>query len=124
MQPAMQVFKSLLISDLSIHEKVTFITTQHLIKLLFEVKEKNPGVCFRFRLIGEMWQNRFFRVTNVSDNCSATFVNELTEESLFIKNLRDVIQFEIDTRYQEFEPHFHYNVTPFAVFKETEVRLK
>ena len=41
------------------------ITTDRLRKLLFEVKDRRPDVCFRFRLMGEMWQPNFSRIYEI-----------------------------------------------------------
>ena len=39
----------------------------------------------------------------------------MENEFITILDLDDVIQFEIDMRFQEFQPHFHYQVVPESV---------
>jgi len=39
----------------------------------------------------------------------------MENEFITILDLEDVIQFEIDMRFQEFQPHFHYQVVPASV---------
>ena len=72
---------------------------------------RKTSVCFRFRMLGEMWKPNFMHVVKVTDR-GAIFSDAYTQEFVFVSDLSDIVQFEIDDRYQEFQPHFHYEVNP------------
>lgn len=78
-------------------------------RLLHELKDKSPNTCVRFRLIGEMWQKNFTRIVRLTEQGVVVFDGDqiLPTE---IKDLREVIQFELDARYQNYHPHNHYNL--------------
>jgi hypothetical protein len=86
-------------------------------RLLHELKDQRPDICIRFRLIGEMWQPTFFRVVALTDNGVALF-DSLSNEIAMIKDLREVVQFEIDGKYQNFHPHDHYDINSPLNIKE------
>ena len=77
-------------------------------QILIDIKEHGPHVCFRFRLLGNMWQKNFVRIVNISDN--RILVNDETTNRLVSIDLNNVVQFEIDHSFKMIDPHFHYNV--------------
>jgi hypothetical protein len=92
---------------------VELITTLRLRELLFDVKDKRPDVCFRFRLTGQLWQPNFSRLVKIIEK-GTVLHDETIDEFVFIADLSDIMQFEIDQRYREFQPHFHYDVKSVA----------
>jgi hypothetical protein len=67
-------------------------------------------LCFRYRLLGELWSNSFFHVVSLDDK-NAVLRNELNSQYKII-DYSSIMQFEIDGRYHSFQPNFHYDVVP------------
>ena len=80
-------------------------------RLLYELKEHRPDICFRFRLIGQMWASNFLRVVHVTER-GVLLNDEISNRFISLPDLSQVIQFEIDKSFQTFHPHFHYDVVP------------
>jgi hypothetical protein len=80
-------------------------------RLLYELKDQQSDICVRFRLIGEKWQVSFMRVSELRAE-GVVLINEYSNQIIAIKDLREIVQFEIDARYQNYQPHNHYNVEP------------
>jgi hypothetical protein len=80
-------------------------------RLLYELKDQQPDICVRFRLLGEKWQASFMRVSELTEEGVVLF-NENNNQAIAIKDLREIVQFEVDARYQNYQPHNHYNVQP------------
>ena len=80
-------------------------------RLLVELKEKRPDICFRYRLLGELWSQQFMRVMLVTEK--GVILNEENSNKLgSISDLSNIMQFELDNRFQDFEPYYHYEVRP------------
>ena len=75
----------------------------------------NPwmNVGFRYRLSGQRWCPHFTKVLSLTDT-GATVVYPSTSEVTTIQDLLDIVQFEIDYRFQNYQPHFHYLVRPLS----------
>jgi hypothetical protein len=86
------------------------ISVLELTRLLIDLSDKRPDICIRFRLIGEMWFTHFMRIVLVS-NGGVVLNNEVSSELVAVRDVTQVMQFEIDHRFQNFRPYFHYNVT-------------
>jgi hypothetical protein len=78
-------------------------------RLLYELKDQRPDICIRLRLIGEMWQPSFTRVIKLTEE-GVVLLNDHNNQAVVVKDLREVVQFEIDARYQNYHPHNHYNL--------------
>jgi hypothetical protein len=85
------------------------VSVLELKRLLIELVDKRPDICVRFRLLGEMWFSYFMRIILVTDT-GVILNNEVAHKVVPVKDLKTVMQFEIDRRFQNFRPHFHYNV--------------
>ena len=86
------------------------ISVSELKRLLYELYDKKSYVCVRIRLIGEMWQQAFLRIFNISDE-EVVFSNESNGKMLKVKDLSTIMQFELDYNFQQFLAHFHYDVS-------------
>ena len=80
-------------------------------KLLYELRDHRVNVCVRIRRLGEMWKPNFMRVVDLNDR-GAIFSDETTNEFVFVMDLTEIMQFELDNRFQSYEPYYHYEVTP------------
>lgn len=87
------------------------VTSQELKQLLLHIQNPTLNICIRFRLIGQMWQRDFMRVVAVTESI-VTLQNDEGNKLYVVNNLNDVIQFEIDQRLFQYEPHFHYYHEP------------
>lgn len=77
-------------------------------RLLHELKD-SQNTCIRVRLIGQLWQQSFMRVSVISDS-GVVLCNENTGGFINIPQLSTILQFEIDHSFKIFQPHFHYDV--------------
>jgi hypothetical protein len=94
------------IMDISIDN---IVPSLELKKLLHELQDHGRDTCIRFRMIGEMWMPNFLRIVKLTDR-EVILSDETTLEFIFIRDVRNVIQFEIDNPFHEFQPHNHYRV--------------
>ncbi len=78
-------------------------------RLLVDLEEKQPGISIRYRLLGETWYHNFVKIVKANEH-DLTVKDEIADKVLFIRDLRAIIQFELDSPFQTFEPHFHYDV--------------
>jgi hypothetical protein len=88
------------------------VTTSELRELLLGLRDKNPDTCIRFRLIGKMWNESFVNVRIVTDKGVAFENRSVPNQVISISDLTNVMQFELDNSFEEYEPHFHYSVRP------------
>lgn len=87
------------------------ISVVELKRLLQEIKDHRPDICIRLRMLGQMWHEHFYRIFLVTEN-GAVLIDQITNKTEIINNLPDVIQFEIDSRFQNFQPYYHYTIQP------------
>ena len=80
-------------------------------RLLFEIKDLRPDICVRFRFMGEMWQTHFHRVIKLTEK-GVVLNDEKSNKLVFVQDLNQVMQFEMDQTFQKFQPHHHYTVDP------------
>jgi hypothetical protein len=85
------------------------ISVIELKRLLQEIKDRRPDICVRFRFLGQMWQDHFLRIFVVTEN-GAVLIDEANNKTEIISNLSDLVQFELDARFHNFHPYYHYNV--------------
>jgi hypothetical protein len=94
--------------DFGLKENVNTVSAIELKQLLILLA--STTTCFRFRIVGEMWVRNLMRVITVNEK-TALLLDE-TENKYFALRINNVMQFELDTRFQNFQPYFHYSVTP------------
>lgn len=92
-------------------ETARLISVAELRRLLYNLRDHRIGVCIRFRRLGEMWKRNFMQVVDLNER-GAIFNDLSINEFVFVSDLDDIMQFELDYRYQSFEPFNHYEVTP------------
>jgi hypothetical protein len=92
-------------------EKVSnLISIIELKRLLVTIVDSNLSVCFRFRMLGEMWHPYFLKVMKVSDT-GLVLHDESRNKSMIISDLSQIMQFELDGRLHHYIPNHHYDVT-------------
>jgi hypothetical protein len=95
--------------DLEVKSKVTVLELR---RLLVGVNEHQLDTGFRYRVVGELWHPIFLTVISVSDQ--NVLLLDQQSNKLISVNFTMIMQFEIDLRYQEFSPNFHYSLTHLA----------
>jgi hypothetical protein len=85
------------------------VSIPELHQLLRSIIDLRPNVGLRFRLLGELWQTGFVRVVHLEEN-AATFYDERSDRNLLVSDIKLFMQFELDSQFQQFEPHFHYSI--------------
>jgi hypothetical protein len=87
------------------------ISVLELKRLLHELNDKQSYTCIRVRLIGQLWQQAFMHIATIY-NDGVLLYNEQDRRFLRITKLANIMQFEIDHSFQNFQAHDHYNVIP------------
>lgn len=85
------------------------ISILELRRLLYTIADHHLSVCFRYRLLGEMWQPGFYRVLQVTEK-GVLLNDEHTNSLRCLSDLSQIMQFEIDVAVHHFLPHNHYDV--------------
>ncbi|MFZ6011490.1 MAG: hypothetical protein ACOYXT_14165 [Bacteroidota bacterium] len=86
-------------------------------KLLFDLKHARPDIQIRYRLLGENWYSNFVSINALTelddfeDARKIIFMDSVVNKVIVIKNISDVIQFEIESPFGVYRPHFHYSIT-------------
>jgi hypothetical protein len=91
----------------------TLISVLELKQLLIELRDKRNNICIRFRMLGEMWNQNFMRIVDVTEK-GVVLNDEVSNKLIFLQDLTFVMQFEIDAPFQTYQPHFHYEVVPYS----------
>jgi hypothetical protein len=91
------------------------ISAIELRRLLVDLAEKRPDICIRTRTLGKMWRENFMRITSVTEK-GVILNDEKAMQIVNIVNLNDLIQFEIDNAFQNYPPHFHFDIQPSVEF--------
>lgn len=55
----------------------------------------------------------FLRVLHVS--LQGVIFMDSTGQVIFLKHISDIIQFELEAPYQNYQPHNHYEVSPYVI---------
>jgi hypothetical protein len=95
--------------------KTKAISVIELKRLLVDLKDKRPDIGVRFRIVGDLWDKNFASIVLVTDR-GVILNDESNDRICTIPDLKNVIQFEIDGPFQNFQPFNHYDVSPFAGF--------
>lgn len=85
------------------------ISVLELKRLLVELADKGHNVCIRPRLMGEMWSVYFLHVIAVTEK-GVLLRDTITNRFVSVSDMSYIMQFEVDNRFQNFQPHIHYEV--------------
>jgi len=92
------------------------ISVIELKRLLFDIRDRRPDICVRYRLLGEMWMRNFLKVLFVKDN-GALLQDENNGSLVPVYDLSVIMQIEIDRPFLGYQPYYHYEVKPAAEFE-------
>ena len=94
--------------------------------LLLLLKKLGPDVCLRVRLQGEMWSENFMQLSQLINYEPENEVfsgiilsDEVRNKTVAIRDLKRIIQFELDKRFKNYQPYVHYTV---VLFESEKVR--
>jgi hypothetical protein len=85
----------------------TGITVSQLKQFLCELRYSHVHI--RIRLMGQLWQQNFMQIVSFADD-GVLLRNAVTGNYVNIAPLSNVMQFEIDQVFKNYQPHFHYDV--------------
>jgi hypothetical protein len=98
---------------------INTVSTLSFRRLLHEIRDNQPDVSVRLRHLGKMWMTNFSVLVKVTDK-GAIFADRATGEFTYVADLNSIVQFEIDSRFREYHPHFHYELIPDELGREAE----
>jgi hypothetical protein len=79
-------------------------------RLLVTIAGYTNHICFRWRLVGELWMKHHCRVIDVKDKTAVLF--DEVENRYYDVKINSIMQFDLDERFQNYQPHYHYDVAP------------
>jgi hypothetical protein len=85
------------------------ISILELKRLLFLIKDSKLDICIRFRIIGKLWQTDYMRIIEIFEH-GAILRDERNGRFTLISDLHYIMQFELDSSFQHYEPYFHYTI--------------
>lgn len=68
-----------------------------------------PEIKVRFRLMGALWQTHHCRIVLLTEK-GVAIEDEQSQKLLIIEDLDKVMQFELDSTFQYYEPNYHYSI--------------
>lgn len=89
--------------------EVKKVAVLELRRLFVELHEHRPDICIRYRLMGQMWAQNFWRIVRITGE-AVVLNDENSNRIVAIPNLSTIMQFELDKSFRTFEPHYHYDV--------------
>ncbi len=87
--------------------------------LILSIVEKRQPIGFRYRLIGQLWNPDFLRIISSSNESEILFLDEKIIKHMSISVLSNIIQFELDSRFEHYQPNFHYQVSIHEIMDQT-----
>jgi hypothetical protein len=91
-----------------VKEPLKSISVLELKRVLVDLHE-HTDVCVRFRMLGKFWDNSFMQIHSFTEK-GVILYNPALRKTVEIPDLANIVQFEIDKKYQHFQPHNHYDV--------------
>lgn len=83
------------------------VTTLEFKRIIFELCEHSPHTKIRLRLMGKMWDRDFLQVIDITGQNALILRDSHQMKKI---SINDVIQFELEHKFQDFKPNYHYSV--------------
>ncbi len=94
-----------------INQTDSLISVSELRRLLVTISDCRVELGLRYRLMGEMWEPSYMKILGLTD--FGLLLNDETKNRVIvIRDLSQIMQFEIDAAFHNYQPYFHYNVDP------------
>ena len=90
--------------------EIDVISSTELKQLFARILDTRSSVCIRTRQLGEMWHPNFLRLLLITKTGVIILNDEVERRAITILRAEDIIQFEIDQKFENYNPHFHYDV--------------
>ena len=91
--------------------KKNSVSVLELRQLLYALKDGRPDIGIRFRLIGKLWQKNHLEIFEITEK-GVVLRDERKDNVVTVHDLNNVMQFELEHAFQQYQPHFHYPVEP------------
>jgi hypothetical protein len=85
------------------------IAREDLRRLLGHIKNLRPDIHVRFRILSKPWQRNFCRLFVVNET-GLVLIDEIESKVEMVPNFADIVQFEIDSRFQHYCSYTQYHV--------------
>lgn len=76
-------------------------------RILFELWEHSPQTKIRLRVMGKMWDRNFLQVVHITGGDAIILHGS---DHMKQVSINDIVQFELETKFQDFKPNNHYTV--------------
>lgn len=83
------------------------ITPLEFKRILFELWEHSPQTKIRLRAMGKMWDRNFLQVVHITGGDAIILHGS---DQMKQVSINDIVQFELETKFQDFRPNNHYTV--------------
>ena len=77
-------------------------------RLLVELKQLDSNNKVRLRMLGKMWENQFHTIISITSENVLITRSEKNQLNFF--PIKDIIQLELEDRFQDYESLVHYRV--------------
>ena len=89
----------------------TLVSSIELEQLVYSIAKHTPRICMRYRILGGLWHPNFLEVMmNVRAGGAVVFHDARRQKDILLPDLSNVTQFELDGRFGNLEPNYHYQV--------------
>lgn len=92
-------------------EKENQVEVLQLRRLLYDLHSLRPDIGVRFRVMGEMWQPKYLHVFKVTEH-GVALQDPDSRRLLLIPDLAQVMQFELENTFRQYDALLHYDVSP------------
>jgi hypothetical protein len=89
----------------------THVSVNELKRLLITITDYRLDIGMRYRFMGEMWEPNYMRILRVTEY-GLLLNDEIRNRLIVIRDLSQIIQFELDTSFHAFQPYLHYTLIP------------
>jgi hypothetical protein len=100
------------------HRAKSIINVNQLKALIADLKENRPDICIRFRLLGDLWTRHFLCILALTEKGLMLINPHDDNKIIYLSDLSQIMQFELDAPFDGFQPHFHYEVNPLYLVEE------
>ncbi len=76
-------------------------------RILFELWEHSPQTKIRLRVMGKMWDRNFLQVVHITGGDAIILHGS---DQMKQVSINDIVQFELETKFQDFKPNNHCTV--------------
>jgi hypothetical protein len=83
------------------------ISTLEFKRIVFDIWEHAPATRIRVRVMGQLWMKNYVQIVHITGS-NAMIVQD--KDQMKHVSINDVAEFEVEAKFQDFNPHNHYQV--------------